>query len=146
MRHRAIIGIAEKARSESEGEGTAISMIDHQYVTDTRTIEGTDVREHTVYRVDDDPSGQVTYPVAWCIDGGDLRRFRKNGGTLVYDGKMFKGYQETTKKVGQKGMIDVTTFEKQGNKTPIIVAGAICGVLAVCGAVVALAVRKRYAY
>lgn len=64
----------------------------------------------------------------------------------MFDGKMFKGYKEATKKVGQKGMIDVTTFEKQGNKTPIIVAGAICGVLAVCGAVVALAVRKRYAY
>lgn len=65
MRHRAIIGITEKAWSDSEGEGTAISMIDHQYITDTRTIEGTDVREHTVYRVDDKPDGQVTYPVAW---------------------------------------------------------------------------------
>ena len=118
------------------------------YDTITDDIKNTDIREHYVYRVTKDDDGtQNRLPVGWCVNLADLIEFEKDGGKLMYeDGKPFNDLKLVKKRVGEKGMIEVETFEQEDKKVskPVVIAGVVCGALAVCGAVIALAVKRHF--
>lgn len=134
--------------SKLAGRNKKVKLGKATYDTITDNIKDTDVREHYVYRITKDSDGtQNRLPVGWCVNLADLIDFEKDGGKFVYeDGKPFNDIKLVKKRVGEKGMIEVETFEqedKQVNK-PVVIAGVVCGALAVCGAVIALAVKRHF--
>lgn len=134
--------------SKLAGRNKKVKLGKATYDTITDNIKDTDVREHYVYRITKDSDGtQNRLPVGWCVNLADLIDFEKDGGKFVYeDGKPFNDLKLVKKRVGEKGMIEVETFEqedKQVNK-PVVIAGVVCGALAVCGAVIALAVKRHF--
>ena len=134
--------------SKLAGRNKKVKLGKATYDTITDNIKDTDVREHYVYRITKDSDGtQNRLPVGWCVNLADLIDFEKDGGKFVYeDGKPFNDLKLVKKRVGEKGMIEVETFEqedKQVNK-PVVIAGVVCGALAVCGAIIALAVKRHF--
>ena len=134
--------------SNKSMEGHKVKLGKATYDTITDDIKNTDIREHYVYRVTKDADGtQNRLPVGWCVNLADLIEFEKDGGKLVYeDGKPFNDLKLVKKRVGEKGMIEVETFEQEDKQVskPVVIAGVVCGALAVCGAVIALAVKRHF--
>ena len=134
--------------SKLAGRNKKVKLGKATYDTITDNIKDTDVREHYVYRITKDSDGtQNRLPVGWCVNLADLIDFEKDGGKFVYeDGKPFNDLKLVKKRVGEKGMIEVETFEQEDKKVskPVVIAGVVCGTLAVCGAVIALAVKRHF--
>lgn len=134
--------------SKLAGRNKKVKLGKATYDTITDNIKDTDVREHYVYRITKDSDGtQNRLPVGWCVNLADLIDFEKDGGKFVYeDGKPFNDLKLVKKRVGEKGMIEVETFEQEDKKVskPVVIAGVVCGALAVCGAVIALAVKRHF--